>query len=307
MPLFHLNGLGKFKISRVYLWPVGKGHNNTGCQALGNLKLRPFQTPARVLYTDSFKFSIVIEYPPSVLPLWVELDKHYIRSAHNLNAGFTLAFQHPKWSESYLRVFLLRLALVSTDLLRESQSTVWKRILTVSVWLKSEDVFDRCITSIWRKVCKGCPISVLDFKVVIRAAPNLLVTYSTGGRPLRLYVKVCEVNPDEVALGIFDCFSLVKIAGILLWVVGEGQNSTSWQNLVHRINLGPVQVPVKAIWLVWGRSPRQNKKMMEQRNKNIQEKINLPKKSHPTRYQCWYVVYRYTLLCPKELSWFNES
>ena len=89
MPLFHLNGLGRYKISRVYLWPVGKGHNNTGCQALGNLKLRPFQTPARVLYTDSFKFSIVIKYPPSVLPLWVELDKHYIRSAHNLNARFT--------------------------------------------------------------------------------------------------------------------------------------------------------------------------------------------------------------------------
>ena len=117
-------------ISRVYLWPVGRSHNTTRCQDLGTLKL---QTPARVLSTAPFKLYAVIEYPPSVLPLWVELDKHYIRSAHNLNAGFTLAFQLPKWSESYLRVALLRLALVSTDILQESQSTVWKRILTVSV------------------------------------------------------------------------------------------------------------------------------------------------------------------------------
>ena len=60
---------------------------------------------------------------------------------------------------------------------------------------------------------------MLNFKEIVRAAPKFLVTSSTG--PLFLQVKVCDENPDDVTLSNLDCFSFVKIVGILLQVVGE--------------------------------------------------------------------------------------
>ena len=67
----------------------------------------------------------------------------------------------------------------------------------------------------WAKMTQKCAIAINYVNIVIWT----------------FQIKICEVNVDDIALGNFDGFPLVKFVGVVGWKVWRGQMPTCWEAL----------------------------------------------------------------------------